>query len=265
MLASEMNLADNALQKEKKKREIFEEASADLWDRMNFREKYLGGWFGGDKHNVRQYRTLERDIANMTDRIDHLGWEKMNFDHLIGLLVHSELSKNDPVFQKLLEPYQEASDMKSEIDKFVESIQNALKEVDDAQSTETMDLLSGNKAISLLSHMENDEASMAIRNVGRMIPLFQKALTEYNGFIKNYEAPTLVEIDDFTDLMFDLALDGFDFMSIFTLSAIDEAENALREALQKVEEVDKIVTDHLAKAEVAHKTYFEKAREAALR
>ena len=62
------------------------------------------------------------------------------------------------------------------------------------------------------------------------------------------------------DSIFDFVFEGFDFMSLFTLSALDSSEKKLLKARGKVKEVDEMVTGQLDKAETAVKSYVRQAR-----
>ena len=51
-----------------------------------------------------------------------------------------------------------------------------------------------------------------------------------------------------TDFVFDMAFDtGFDFMSMFALSALGSAEDKMEDVRDKVKEADSFVSDNRAK------------------
>jgi hypothetical protein len=232
-----------------------------LWGTMNFRERNLGGWFGGDKTKVARHRELQTKVSELDSKASDLRSEVKKFDAQAKKAIDNHLREHDRDYQELLQPHDEASKVKKAVDAFLGKIDNALSEIDDAQGMETLDLFTKNKGISVLSYMENSEASDAVEAVQQAAKPFQKAVDAYNGFLKGYQAPQVhAEIGDGIDLVFDFVFDGFDFMSIFTLSALSDAEDSLEEARGKVAEVDKIVSGHLDKTSKAVLAYVHSAR-----
>lgn len=264
MLASDMRLASNALEQKNRTRKAKEEAATTVWAGMNFRERHLKGWFGGNRKRVRHYENLKIDIRTLSDRIDQLEHERANFDKMIGLVIHSELMKSDEVFRQIREVYFETSNMKSVIDKFVTALHSAIDEADDEYSAEFADIVAADKRFSLLNYMETDVYNAAIRAAAQILPVFQEKLGEYNEFISNFDSPDLGEIDGSIELAFDSALEGFDFKGIFEPYSLDDAGTALRVALHRVEMADDIVTENLRKADAVNRAYLTRAREAAL-
>jgi len=185
---------------------------------MNVREKYLNGWFGGNRNKVSDREKNQSQISELVSRVDDLKSEIKSLDLLAKKIIDEYLRIKDPDYQILVEPYDAALKVQKATAFFIRKVDRALSEVRDAQGMETLDILSKNSAISILSYMENSEASEAIKRVQVGVVSFQEAINSYNNFIKGYKAPKVeVEICDGIDLFFDLVFDGFDFMSIFTL------------------------------------------------
>lgn len=238
-----------------------ERNASQLWDRMNFRERYLWGWFGGDKDNVAKHKELVNLKEQFTAAATDIQHEIDILDQDADSRLDKELRAQDGAYQSLLIPYEAAQELKEAVDAFLGKFANTQKEIDEAQTMETFDLFTSNKGIAVLSYLENDEAKEALEDIESAAPAFQEAVEKYNGRIKSADLPKLSsDIGDGIDLAFDFIFDGFDFMSIFTLSALDDAEEDLGTARKKVEQVDEMVTAHLDKAETAVKSYIRQLR-----
>lgn len=237
--------------------------SAKLYETMGWRERYLGGFLGGDRNAVHRRRELNDIAAKFNNAAAAKREEAAALDGKIVEKVHSYLQQNDSVFRALLVPRQAAGNLKDAVAEFLSVIDCALSEIDQAQSMEGMDLFSKNKGISLMSTMANSEASEAIRAVERAAPAFRQAVECYSDKIKTINLGNIrPEIDDAPDLIFDFAFDGFDFMSMLTLIALNEAENNLRVARAKVDKVGDIADRHLTRADNAVSAYIDRARSA---
>jgi len=198
---------------------------------MGWREKYFRGWFGGDKRLVREARETKVELADalVEEEAQSAALETAERECITAVAAH--LADHDPEFQSLDRRCSEVGRVKKAADEYGEAIDHALSEIDDAESMETLDLVSKNKGISILSHMENDEANEAIGEVKQAAQRFQEALEAYNGAVKEGCGRTdaVGRINDDIDLVLDLIGDGFDFMSFFTLSQLSDAEDALNE------------------------------------
>ncbi len=95
------------------------------------------------------------------------------------------------------------------------------------------------------------------------MPDFQRAVENYNTTLTSFKAANvrISGVDDSIDMMFDLFMGGgFDFMSVFTLSALGNAKSDLEELRGQVEKVDTVVGEHLRKSEVAVSAYKKQVR-----
>lgn len=238
-----------------------ERDAGQLWERMNFRERYLWGWFGGDKKNVARHK----ELVDLTEQFTSAA---ADIQHEIGIIdrdadsrIDGELRARDTEYQTLLVPYEAAQELKEAVDEFLGKIATAKKEIDEAQGMEAFDLVTKNKGISIMSSIENGQAKAAVKEVKRAAPAFEEAVKTYNNRIKEIDLSNISSnFGDGVDLIFDFVFDGFDFMSLFTLSALDSSEKKLLKARGKVEEVDEMVTGQLDKAETAVKSYVRQAR-----
>jgi hypothetical protein len=216
---------------------------------MSFRERYLPNWLGGNKDKVKEHANLITESQKLSYSISMLENSIARLRKQLGDTYTDYLTRHDATYQELLKPYDAALRFKDIVDNFLAKVDEAISEVEEAEDMETFDFVSDNKGISLASAFQNSDASDAIESVSDALPAFQKAVNEYNQFLKDWKIPALsARIDDSIDLAFDLVFDGFDFMSIATLSALEDAETELAEFREKIESVHKIVSSHMEKA-----------------
>ena len=116
-------------------------------------------------------------------------------------------------------------------------IEEAISSVNSAESMETMDLISSNKGISLMSTFSNSTASSDISNAGEAINKFKTHLDSMKVAVETLKHDTGIEHMDFVfDLFFD---NGFlDLLGSFmALDAFSKAEDSLNDAKIKVSNV----------------------------
>lgn len=230
---------------------------------MGWREKYFAGWFGGDKSVVQIGRTLEGTIDNYNTKVSQTGKAIQNSEDQIDKTIKSYLVQNDPTYQQLDAALRKIVEVRDTTSTYMRRINNALSEIDDAQGIETLDLFTDNKGISAQSWMENKKAQQAIDAVKEYTNNFQGGISKYNGFLKNQQSVEIgqVEIGDGIDFVFDMVFDGFDFMSLFTLASLDNAESELKELRFKVSEVQSKIEGNYKNAKSNMATYVHNVRE----
>ena len=117
-----------------------------------------------------------------------------------------------------------------------------------ASTTELLDFVSTNKAVSALSYMDTSSAADAVKSAGRAVQALAEALP------KRAEHAEICEPDDLLDLVVDLAFDpGFDVLSLFNMSRLDDAARQCGQAANKLrpllERLRKLADDAQAKAD----------------
>jgi phage shock protein A len=232
-----------------------------LWKSMDFRERRLRGAFGGDKKKVALRRVLKAQLPKLEADAASLKRDADAADRGLRKFLERSLAETDPDYQTLLQPYWAALGLKKTVDGYLGKIDAALEEVREAHGMETMDLFSKNKGIAILSHIETVEAREAIAVVRATGPDFQKSLEEYNDSVKGWKAPALdAEIGDGLDLTFDLLLDGFDFMSVFALSKLNDAEHELQQLRAEVAKIEAAANGRHEKTRAAVDAYVARTR-----
>jgi hypothetical protein len=106
-------------------------------------------------------------------------------------------------------------------------LDEAISDLSSASTMETLDAVSSNKAIALMSHSQNQTASDSVREAQASIERLQAETRRVGA--------QLTGIDDTLDLVMDLAFDGvFDFMSFINIGRIDAARRKCEEAIVQV-------------------------------
>jgi hypothetical protein len=221
----------------------YRETQMKFWDRWFF------GWFG-KKETVKAYKNLKSLTAEFNTKAEDLRAQAKAVDAEADNKIHGFLRQSDPHYTGVSTCHDKAVETKNVIGQFMSTVDNALDEIDDAQNTEMMDMFSKNKGISVISYMENQEAGDAIKDVRRALPAFQKALESYNVTVKEFDssAVRLTDVGDGFDLMLDFAFEGFDFMSLFTLNKLSNAESDMEDLRSKVQSVQSNVSQHVEKS-----------------
>ncbi len=239
VLEREMDTHRNSVLQLETQRNNAQTEYESIYSQMNIREKYFGGWFGGDKSIVQRSNGLEESILGYDLEINQTKAVVQTTDSKINEVIKSYLVQNDSTYQQLHAVFENVEEVSKAVDLYMRRINFALSEISDAQGMETFDLFTKSTAISVLSYMENSEAQEAVNVVKNGTKPFQDSLQKYNGFLKSTPIAGLgnVNIEDGIDLMFDFIFDGFDFMSLFTLSSLSNAESELWQLHSKVSEV----------------------------
>lgn len=230
---------------------------------FGFREWYLGGRFGGNRMKVLRHKVLKNHLSSLNATLDSEMKESDQKYYAINKTIMAYLVQNVvPDFIKLTEVLDRVTKFKKEVDHYAGLVEDALGEVDDAQSWETIDLVSDNNGFSFVSHMETEEAADAIENVNEATERFQNAVKEYKAFTQSKPVSDLtdVKLDDTLDLFMDFAFDGFDFMSIINLSELNDAEDALNNLNSEVSRIKEVADQHYSEAKANIEKYVAVAR-----
>lgn len=108
-------------------------------------------------------------------------------------------------------------------------VDRARRDCESASDTEMWDMLSSNKAISVLSSLETSDASQSLRSASRALKALAEALPKRSESV-DFDLP-----DDGLDLLVDLVFDpGLDILSFFNMQALDDAAEACSEVQKKI-------------------------------
>lgn len=233
-----------------------------LYSQMGWRDKYLGGRLGGNRQMSKSAKELKARINQYDSQISEAktkvtAIEKNIYDSLKGYLIQNDDTCKQ--FQAFLDKIEE---IRKVVECYIEKVDDALSQIDDAKGMETLDLFSQNKGISLLSHLENSEANDAMQRVKDSTEQFQEDLRKYNNFIKNYCVQKLdgIKVDDTLDFILDMTLDAFNFMSFFVLEDLSNAESKLTKLKSEVQEIQDEVKKQHEETEAKMKSYLSDIR-----
>lgn len=238
---------------------------------MGWRERWLWVWLsrllGGDSRKVGEYTAARSLQSEFNARADgHM--DKFNdCESRAEDALDKHLRATDDDYKALVIPYDASLAMKKTVRAFMSRIDNALREIDQAQNAEMMEMVTPKKnkgmktAMSAMSYMETAQAKEAIAAVNRAAPDFQKAAADYTRELDGFRMPRVnTDMMNTTDFVFDIALGGMDFTSFFALNALQKSEDGMKNAKQKLAQAGAVVDDNLAKATQARGEYLMSAR-----
>lgn len=251
--------------------EAHDKKAAAIHSTMGWRERWLWPWLsrllGGDTRKVAEYTAARSLQSEFNARAaGHMNNYKDCESRAEGAL-DKHLRATDDDYKTLVIPYDASLAMKETVRSFMNRIDNALREIDQAQSAEMMEMVTPKKnkgmktAMSAMSYMETAQAKEAIAAVNRAAPDFQKAAADYTRELDGFRMPRVnTDMMNTTDFIFDVALGGMDFTSLFALNALQKSEDGMKNAKRKLAEAGTIVDDNLAKAAQARGEYLMSAR-----
>lgn len=236
-----------------------------LYAQMGWREKYLWGYLWGDRQLYKDYKRTEALVDQFTQETKVIESKLDTFKTQSHEAIHLELKGTDQNYITILKPHEDSAEAFAATNRFLRVINNALSEIDDAETYEYLDLASDNIGISALSYMENEEAEDAIKDIKRAAPAFEQAIEKYDQSLKNQNLTEVyADIGDFNDFIFDIAFDLFDFTSIMTLSALGDAESKVRHLKSQVNQIKQSIQKNLTRSENALFSYRERVKEQCL-
>ncbi len=243
------------------------EAAKDAnYAKMGFREKYLFGWFGGDKSLVTNNKKFKAELKTIATGIDDQRDAIGTTDGAVRTALSTQLMKTDDGFVATKARFDQLDRIVGQAGRFRGAINRALSEIDDAQSAETFDMVSDSAAASLWSNSEASEAKSAINTVKYAATEFQATLKSYQDLVGSQSVghAGFTDVGDGWDTFFDLAGGGggFDFMSMFQLSALGDAESELRELRGKLSGVTTSIDGQRGKARAQLDTKIDTLRAA---
>lgn len=260
----------DALDTQKKhirKRDAYQGEADKMRDSMGWREKHLPRWMaklvGGNTSAIDRYAAKMDNVSAEDKQARSYGDKADTINSSVINAVSDFLNRNDQNYRNILIPLAAANEFKSSIGKFKGLIRHALSEIDDAQSMETMDMFTKNKGISLMSTFANGDARDAVNRVKSAAPTFEAAAQKYQESYRDFSVGKIeAEFGDLTDLVFDFMFDGFDFMSIFSLSALGSAEDNMEKVQRQVKSIESTVDEQIDQLQSLRDACIAKTRQA---
>lgn len=158
-------------------------------------------------------------------------------DARVETLIDADGARSDvEALQQALAPLAEAEDAARHVHELSIHAMNALNaaiaSLNTAQTYETLDAVSNNKGIALVSSMQNSTASTDVQNANVAIARLSEATRQAID-------SNLAVHDDTFDLILDMAVDSaFDFMSFYNVSRLRDAETRCRAAWDRVASIE---------------------------
>lgn len=189
------------------------------------------------KHILNQYyNILKKENFSRTNLYNHE--EKLKHDHHYY---------RTPIYRKTVDMYKKWKDAENNLDSLQNQIRTALSSIDSAQFTETIDLFSKNKGLSVLSSINTSSANDDIRRVKQKLVTLKENLESLKEEQLHF-SQSLKEVNDFPDLVIDLVFDfGFDFTSIMSLFNLSDAEDSLKSLRSKTNSIENSIKEQVSK------------------
>lgn len=119
-------------------------------------------------------------------------------------------------------------------------IQSAINSISSAETMETMDMVSNNKGISIMSTSGNQSAAASVRNANNYIGKFNEQLKISESTIKQIHHDSNIEIVDF---VFDIFFDNGILDTVGSLMSLTALGNTKRELQKSYQVISKIVNN----------------------
>ncbi|HSI21258.1 MAG TPA: hypothetical protein VLA04_06270 [Verrucomicrobiae bacterium] len=235
------------------------EFAETLWEQMGFRERYLWGWFWGDRDLVLRRRDLIRTTDGLQESAETLREKIAGLRNEIDIDIVTELHQSNPGFRVARDHMVATGLLEEAAIRCREALEEAMNDISSAQSMETYDLVSTNNVASILSSSANSEAQYSISEAEEALREFDLALKKYDQTETGLRGMS-EGIDDFPDLILDLVLDlPFDFMSWSTLSQLSNCEDELEEIWRSLQPFWSRVTETAHKARQEYGRFIQEA------
>lgn len=184
----------------------------------------------------RKVRKIDRRLSENNHRLQDAAFDAYR---ALGEVAMTQMAGNAEV----LGEYGELRQSRRQLAATRDIIANAIDQCSDASGMEMVDIASNNKAISMLSYFETQEARDAINQAQRALAKLEKQLKDFSA-----EAVDLgdLEFENNLGLMLDmLGGIGGTFMSLSNMQDLDRAADHLSDIDDKLLQVD----DKLAQSE----------------
>jgi len=119
-------------------------------------------------------------------------------------------------------------------------IQSAINSISSAETMETMDMVSNNKGISIMSTSGNQSAAASVRNANNYIGKFNEQLKISESTIKQIHHDSNIEIVDF---VFDIFFDNGILDTVGSIMSLTALGNTKRELQKSYQVISKIVNN----------------------
>lgn len=242
----------------------FQNNLAEIRSKMGFRERFLGGFFGGNKNLIEEARTLKEDLALFEENIKKLNQgQKINEDQIINIIkLYSE--QHDPNFKQLKEYLARISHLRKEAYNLIASVEHAISEFKHAEFQEMINI--PGRRQSPFSALSKFNAQGSLDEVKAEAKNFQKELDKYNQYMKknpskkSLAAPkeSLKGLDALANIVFDQNI----FITLLTWRDIYSATKELQSFLREIKNLKKKIDQEYKKVLDNYQRYVSNTRKA---
>lgn len=190
----------------------------------------------------------EKEIKNKKTNIDNIfndieTLKKSLFLNIKDELIKSNLERHCELNKKLLSftnIYEVLFSAYNSGKMALGQIQSAINSISSAETMETMDMVSNNKGISIMSTSGNQSAAASVRNANNYIVKFNEQLKISESTIKQIHHDSNIEIVDF---VFDIFFDNGILDTVGSLMSLTALGNTKRELQKSYQVILKIVNN----------------------
>lgn len=163
------------------------------WKGLNFREKYLRGFLGGNQNKSREARELKQEISQLGGLEEQCSLEVKTIDEQANQSVHSYLKRNDESYETLSKDRQVLRDTVNRSNNFVRDVRSAQRNIEDAKFWVEASLRHrGNSGFGTWS---SQEAHSDVNSVQSAIGPLRASVDRYNRYARDRNLPTVSEAD----------------------------------------------------------------------
>jgi hypothetical protein len=187
-------------------------------------------------------KEIKREISKIENAIANIDKSKnILFFKIKEELLKSNSQKNSELnnkFSVLIKKHDILSSIYISGKTALSHIQSAISSVASAESMETMDMVSNNKGISIMSTSINQTAASSVRNANNYVKKFNNELRNSQLTLKQINHDTNIET---VDLIWDMFFDNGILDSVGSAMSLNALSNTKRELQNLYNEISKIV------------------------
>lgn len=259
-------LADKVRQLEAERRQVVERREQtetqyeemkrqyeDVQEELTFRDKYLGGLFGGDVSRVQEANALSDKLDALEDESEHYNDESASLNQEIRERIHNYLREQDPDYRALVERQEHLETVSQYLDDYWTAIELALDAVADAKEAEGIDFFTDSLFVDAWSSEKNDTVEDAMDTVAQRRTALKQVVAQYEAGAIPDEAISA----DLPSLAIDIVLDVFSVDSILAYGELDKASSTLKELEKEYEQVSEQVRQEYEETQTARERRLE--------
>ncbi|MCK9247306.1 MAG: hypothetical protein M0P11_10210 [Anaerolineaceae bacterium] len=215
-----------------------------IYSTMGVLDRHLNGILGANMEKARKHKLKSNLAEKLAVERDGLLQSAKMLEEKIIQIIGEHLCQHDERYQKLVIRMDRATEARGEISRFLKIIDRAISDLDDASTSNAMDMFSGDKFFSVMSFINTRSARKATRRVKDSLPEFIEYISLYLDAASNFgSAEPELQSSEVANLALDLTLGDLSFHSLVTAVKVAESRfnlTELREGVEKLgDEIDR--------------------------